>query len=95
MPTKKTTPENRPNPTGITRETASRLNPIIGADAGETLFNAADLIADIGHLASNAEIGSDGAPLNLDRVFLITDCIRSALLYEGRMIAEGGKSDGD
>lgn len=69
----------------VNRQTAAQINPLISdVSTEDTLSSVAGLISDLGHFLSGA-IGSDGvAYISLGRLYLITNAMQAALLFEAQ-----------
>ncbi len=69
----------------VNRQTAAQINPFISdVSTEDTLSSVAGLISDLGYFLSGA-IGSDGvACISLGRLYLITNAMQAALLFESQ-----------
>lgn len=90
-----TTNSTSPNTQGesapvIDRDTASKFNPLIGINAGETMERCERAVSDIGYVISGAdEIGLNVDTQNMFRLFEVA-CI--ALRYEIKSLQQGAQA---
>ena len=75
-----------PNISSVDRETANRLNPLIGAGMIEdTLDGCARVIDDLGYLLSAIAHPEKGAEPSFGDLFLVCNVVSAALKYESSL----------